>query len=344
MGATTVWLADDMATFRKLPSGGPSCSATRKAAKKAAARTDAKLHRWWRLVWCHERCFLPVCEHRRQSLSEAARTNGASLICLKRAARLESWLEERAVTQATARASGAADEGSSDGLPPYVLMADWRDAMSCADALAHQQPVNRPAFTVVFCEQADQMQSMMSWAQQMPEAMNLVYLCGEMGPSETFLACLVGRLLGSTHLPTNFVPTNSLARLQRCDSLASSTGSSLSTTEQLQIAGSSSTDEERGLQRPRAPQTLQGVMVVPAMGPAGVLAPWMGQGTPWPAEAAQTSAAGFAPSFVHQSLPQPQPLRPASPSLAPWLESVGVQDTATLDRLLRDAMPERYDD
>lgn len=179
------------------------------------ARSDTKQKRWWRLVWCYERCFLPECEQRRQSLCEAARSNGASLICLKRASRLESWLEERtaastAVVPKKSGSTASADEATTP--PPYILMTDWREAMACAAAMMQQEQINRPAFTVLLCEQSQQLDLLLPWAQQAPHVLHPVYLCTDLGDVNVFLVRMVRRLVNDAQLPASFLNTLNLPR------------------------------------------------------------------------------------------------------------------------------------
>lgn len=172
--------------------------------------------RWWRLVWCHERCFLPECESRRRTLSEAARASGAALICLKRAARLQRWLEDR--TKPSRPRRNSKDDSAtnvSGGIvqppafeeevapPPYVLMTDYRQAITCMEAWLHQEPQHRPAFIVLLCDQVHQLDVIAPLVRDLQVSCP-IYVCTEVGASDLFLNSLVAKLISSAALPASF--------------------------------------------------------------------------------------------------------------------------------------------
>lgn len=153
--------------------------------------------RWWRLVWCYERCFLPECEERRRSLSEAARGHGAALICLKRAARLQCWIEERERCGRPRRgAVGGAAAWDEEAAPvPYVLMTEQRQAASCMEAWLQREQKHHPAFTVILCDSSQQLDSLLPLAQRLSQK-SPVYLCTELGSPTAFITHVAQQLLG----------------------------------------------------------------------------------------------------------------------------------------------------
>lgn len=151
--------------------------------------------RWWRLVWCFDRCFLPECEDRRRSLSEATRALGAALICLKRAARLQNWLEEQGRPNKAKNVS--THEGTSP--PPYVLMTDHRQAASCVETILNGSTgqLHLPAFVVIHCDHTQQLEAIRPLVRQMQEILP-VYVCTELGSPQLFVSRMVQQLTGGT--------------------------------------------------------------------------------------------------------------------------------------------------
>jgi len=107
---------------------------------------------WWKLVWCHQDCHKPELDPVRRTLMAAAQAVGASLVCLKRAQRFEEWVSYRQ-------------------RPPFALLTNRREVVGCLQASAEQPASNRPAFTIVACEEdSRQKHGSPVWVQQLGTA------------------------------------------------------------------------------------------------------------------------------------------------------------------------------
>lgn len=136
---------------------------------------------WPRLVWCHERCHKQECEERRKSINETVKEAGASLVCLKKASKFAMWLAQA--------------ERS-----PFALLTDWREVKPCIQAASTHQPQNQPAFTIVLCELPRHYERASMWAQGLPPRPDPVHICRDLSLLNMFLADLVGRFMSSAAL------------------------------------------------------------------------------------------------------------------------------------------------
>lgn len=144
--------------------GGEECDKQRSATGRCP----------WRLVWCHERCHKHECEERRTAIGEAASDVGATLVCLKKAGKFATWL-----THAPAQ--------------PFVLLTDWREVKPCMQAVA-QCPANRPALTVVLGELPQHFERASAWAQSLPVGADPVDVINQLGCPKAFMADVANRL------------------------------------------------------------------------------------------------------------------------------------------------------
>jgi len=131
----------------------------------------------WQLVWCHERCHKRECDERRAAIKEAAREAGGMLVCIKKANKFAMWLAE-AQRQ------------------PFVLLTDWREVKPCTEAIADVRPQGRtgPSLTVVLAEEPRQFERASAWAQGFPPHVDPVHVCQDLGPPRAFIAKLANSL------------------------------------------------------------------------------------------------------------------------------------------------------
>uniref|UniRef100_A0A7S1A0U7 Uncharacterized protein n=1 Tax=Noctiluca scintillans TaxID=2966 RepID=A0A7S1A0U7_NOCSC len=101
--------------------------------------------RGWRFVWCHERCHKEEHAQRRALLSALLREQGASLSCLKKAAKFALWLEHAP-------------------RPPSVLVTDWREAQGCFQAILSGGSPTKVLCMIVLCTSARQRRNASDWA------------------------------------------------------------------------------------------------------------------------------------------------------------------------------------
>jgi len=100
----------------------------------------------WRLAWCHEHCHKVCNDDRRRSLWHISRRCGASLVCLKKAARFAMWL-------------------TSASRPRYVLLTDWREAKPCMSFIPNH---TTPTVTVVHADCDQTFRKASEWVKQLP--------------------------------------------------------------------------------------------------------------------------------------------------------------------------------
>mmetsp|Transcript_55389 Transcript_55389/g.171575 ORF Transcript_55389/g.171575 Transcript_55389/m.171575 type:complete len:397 (+) Transcript_55389:66-1256(+) len=136
----------------------------------------------WRLVWCHERCHKVETEERRVVLSEAVQAAGASLVCLKKAAKFALWLRNAQ-------------------RPPFILLTDWREVKPCLMAAAEQHTTNQPTFTVVLCEEPRCFERASAWAQSLLPRGDPVHVCPDLTLLQNFLKQVSARSAASVAPP-----------------------------------------------------------------------------------------------------------------------------------------------
>jgi len=133
----------------------------------------------WRLVWCHERCHKQENEGLRRILGDAARSAGASLVCLKKASKFAVWLR-------------------SAQRPPYVLLTDWRELKPCINTAKQVHISNQPTFTIVFCKDARHYERACAWAKSLPPRADPVHVCKDLTFLKAFLADISKRAVAGT--------------------------------------------------------------------------------------------------------------------------------------------------
>lgn len=131
---------------------------------------------WWRLVWCHERCYKLENDTLRQEIVSVVQSYGASLVCLKKARRFGLWME---------RTAG----------PWYVLVTDWREAQPCMHAIL-QSSGSKPLQTVVLCSSQKQYRRAQEWAASLVDDAGIVHVCEVDDIPETLLAGVIRRCFG----------------------------------------------------------------------------------------------------------------------------------------------------
>lgn len=125
----------------------------------------------WRLVWCHERVHKQECAAQRRAMGEAAKSAKASMLAPKKAAKFVTWL-----TQAKR--------------PPYVLLTDWREVKPCLEAVAVLPRRPWPALTVVIAEQPRLYERACHWAANQPPDVGPIHVFRDTSPFDAFLGCL----------------------------------------------------------------------------------------------------------------------------------------------------------
>mmetsp|Transcript_126385 Transcript_126385/g.252557 ORF Transcript_126385/g.252557 Transcript_126385/m.252557 type:complete len:518 (-) Transcript_126385:145-1698(-) len=134
--------------------------------------------RWWRLVWCHERCHKQETEPLRKAINEAAREVGAVLVCMKKANKFGLWLDHAQ-------------------RPPFALLTDWREVKPCLQTISLQPPSNRPACTMVLCTMGPQFERAAAWAQTLPPRTDPVMVCRDLSSPKELLAIFASHLEGA---------------------------------------------------------------------------------------------------------------------------------------------------
>mmetsp|Transcript_37229 Transcript_37229/g.119180 ORF Transcript_37229/g.119180 Transcript_37229/m.119180 type:complete len:305 (-) Transcript_37229:121-1035(-) len=89
----------------------------------------------WKLVWCHERCFMAQNSSQRRQFAEGIRSSGGRLVCMKRPHRLEQWL-------------------GSQGARVYAVMLDWSQCKTVLRLLTQWPGSNLPKYVIVRCERS----------------------------------------------------------------------------------------------------------------------------------------------------------------------------------------------
>jgi len=133
----------------------------------------------WRLVWCHERCHKQENEGLRRILGDAARSAGASLVCLKKASKFAVWLQ-------------------SARRPPYVLLTDWRELKPCINTAKQVHVSSQPTFTIVFCKETPHYERASAWAKSLPPRADPVHVCKDLAFLKSFLADVAKRAVAGT--------------------------------------------------------------------------------------------------------------------------------------------------
>lgn len=126
---------------------------------------------WWRVVWCHERCMKESCLEKRQAITNSAHELGASLICLKKAAKFANW-------------------ACHSPRPPFALLTDWREVKPCMEALEGLPRERRPAATMVLCENQLHFHRASVWARSLPPDSDPVLVCEDTGHPEHLVSLL----------------------------------------------------------------------------------------------------------------------------------------------------------
>lgn len=124
----------------------------------------------FKVIWCYEHCFKSEAEDFRGSLSEEVRARGGRLICLKKAAKFEQWLETQT--------------------PPLcylVLMVAWREAKGCFQVATQTAPELRPSLYIVLCETAATFERASEWLNRNPVRAAPVRLLLDVGPIRPFV-------------------------------------------------------------------------------------------------------------------------------------------------------------
>jgi len=101
----------------------------------------------WLLVWCEERCHKPENMSTKQSITEAAGRLGGTTMCMRKAAKLSTWLDR------TRRAT-----------PPFVLLVSWREVKPCIEVFTTQPNGTRPAYIVVLADTPKVFDKASAWA------------------------------------------------------------------------------------------------------------------------------------------------------------------------------------
>lgn len=161
---------------------GAGCSPTSKVRLSNSGNGDGT--GWWRLIWCHERCHKQECEPLRRAISEAARDAHASLLCLKKASKFAVWLAQ-----------------VWDQRQPFALLTDWREVKPCIQAASAHPPQNRPAFTVVLCEVQRHFERASAWAQTLPPRSDPVHVCKDSRLLHLFLGDLRDKVIEMGSVP-----------------------------------------------------------------------------------------------------------------------------------------------
>jgi len=143
----------------------------------STAGSDSQHGRWWRLVWCHERCNKQglVESHRRESFSDASAIFGAELLLLRKAKNFEDW-------------------SCNPGTMPYVLVTDWREVKHCVASLQWRKPQARPVFTVVMVDSTRQYNRATKWAQLFVRHTVDLYICQPVTDLHAFVSGLFAQL------------------------------------------------------------------------------------------------------------------------------------------------------
>jgi len=94
----------------------------------------------------------------RDAIRVATESWGASLICLKKAKQFSLWAERVA-------------------RPPFMLVADWREAKPCIKVICGTECCNKPFLTVIVCTSLQQHSRASLWAQSLPASAGPISIC-----------------------------------------------------------------------------------------------------------------------------------------------------------------------
>jgi hypothetical protein len=112
----------------------------------------------WRVVWCYERCHKQESVAQREKIRMATKACDATLICLKKAKQFAEWTER-------------------GPRPPFMLVADWREAKPCIKVICSPECQSKPILTVVVCTSQQQHSRASTWAQTLPPSAGCVHIC-----------------------------------------------------------------------------------------------------------------------------------------------------------------------
>ena len=185
--------------------------------------TDAEV---WQLVWRYERSHKVELEPLRLSLTETVEKAKGSLVCLKKATGFGRWLSRKPNI-------------------PFVLLAHWREAKPCWDAICQENPTQLQ-FTVGYTEQETQYKQASWWAasQRARGCRNAIHVVPMHVEGIELASCVVKavHLRPMLVLPPGFLPECG-PRHHRCQacgaSLPHGLGRSRSTRAWLGLFGSS---------------------------------------------------------------------------------------------------------
>jgi len=155
----------------------------------------------WTLLWCNERCHKLEVEGFREALREAVEEADGCLVCLKKAAVYERWINRQTLARS-------------------VLLCDWREAKPCLNVL-EQCPENQPRCIIIYTDSERQHKAAVRWAETTKfSSFHVRVVQGDLHPTE-----LVGYV---TSLPR----MKDVAKVSHlCDDCSTSCGSPASCTE-----------------------------------------------------------------------------------------------------------------
>lgn len=261
---------------------------------------------WWRLIWCHERCHKGECELLRNTVNEAAAQAGARLIALKKASKFAMWLGR------TRR-------------PPFILLTDWREAKPCMRIITQVHPEPWPAAVIVLCSLQQQVGRAAVWARDQPLP---VRVCVDTGCPQVFVQDMFKWLSGLGVVPR---PPSCQEDVQQMPQRQ----------VQWQLTAPMLAVSSVGLFQ--CVEVPYAASVAPRCPPAVATG-----GAPWLSTVAPAVPAPLAPP---RAVLPPQPAV-AAPRLHPGPLSQGVagladgslRDTVQLVQMLKEAMPDHYDE
>lgn len=345
--------AADSGAEETVPVVGPASKSGQVAQKPASTNSSSGVSSnsaWWQLIWCHERCHKQDCDDKRFIITEAAEESGASLLCLKKAAKYSMWMEQAQ-------------------RPPYALLTDWREVKPCLQAAALHPPRNQPAFTVIFCELPKQYERASAWVQSLPVRSDPVHICRDVNTLKGFLAdmvnCQLGRAALRSRLSVQMGPPGQFNSAQRrqLDATTQATGYGVAAWDmddaEMQYQHIRKQRDSMWLQPMQAVQAVPCLMAtqVPAWSavrPAGVatvagMEPW-GQlshatmvASPIQVMAPVSPGCGMStpmsPGYNLQA-----PMSPGCVAMGVMSPGVDHAEPQLIKEMLMNAMPDHYDD
>mmetsp|Transcript_55968 Transcript_55968/g.157716 ORF Transcript_55968/g.157716 Transcript_55968/m.157716 type:complete len:302 (+) Transcript_55968:56-961(+) len=90
--------------------------------------------------------------------------------------------------------------------PSFALLTDWREVKPCLQTAAAHRPQNRPAFTIILAELPRHHERASAWAQGLSPRADPVHICQDVSQLNMFIADLVGRLASSAALRAQVQP------------------------------------------------------------------------------------------------------------------------------------------